>query len=92
MENNKEENQNNNFLTVKELAGILGISRIAVFNKIKKGQLIAKKVGKTYLIPKDQLVGIINDNLTEEEKINIKIGVNKVIHDYGETLKMLGKE
>lgn len=84
--------QNNDFLTVKELADILGISRIAVFNKIKKGQLIATKAGKTYLIPRDQLVGIIDNNLSEEEKIKIKKGVSKVIRDYGETLKMLGKE
>ena len=84
--------QNNSFVTVKQLADILGISRIAVFNKIKKGQLIANKFGKTYLIEKDQLVGIINNDLSEEEKIKMKKGVSKVIHDYGETLKMLGKE
>lgn len=85
-------NQNSSFLTVKQLADILGISRIAVFNKIKKGQLIAEKVGKTYLISKDQLVGIIDNNISEEDKTEIKKGVNKVIHDYSETLKMLGKE
>lgn len=84
--------QNIDFLTVKQLADILDISRIAVFNKIKKGQLVAKKVGKTYLIPKDQLVGIINNDLSEDEKIKIKNGVSKVIRDYGDTLKMLGKE
>ncbi len=89
---NRLDNQNNNFLTVKQLADILGISRIAVFNKIKKGQLIALKVGKTYLISKDQLVGIIDNNLSEEEKIKIKKGVSMVINDYSETLKMLGKE
>ncbi|MGI5827189.1 MAG: helix-turn-helix domain-containing protein [Patescibacteria group bacterium] len=85
-------NQNQNFLTVKQLADILGISRIAVFNKIKKEQLMATKAGKTYLIPKDQLTGIIDNNLSEEEKVKIKKGVSKVIRDYGETLKMLGKE
>ncbi len=84
--------QNNNFLTVKQLADILGLSRIAVFNKIKKGQLVAEKVGKTYLISKDQLVGIIDNNLSEEEKIKIKKGVSKVIRDYGDTLRMLGQE
>lgn len=84
--------KNIDFLTVKQLADILDISRIAVFNKIKKGQLVAKKVGKTYLIPKDQLVGIINNDLSEDEKIKIKNGVSKVIRDYGDTLKMLGKE
>lgn len=85
-------NQNNNFLTVKQLADILGVSRVTVWNKINQGQLIATKAGKTYLIPKDQLAGIINNNLSEEEKVKIKKGVSKVIRDYGETLKMLGKE
>lgn len=84
--------ENNDFLTVKQLADILDISRVAVFNKIKRGQLIAEKVGKTYLIPKDQLAGIINNDLSEDEKTKIKKGVSKVIRDYGETLKMLGKE
>lgn len=86
------DNKNNSFLTVKQLADILGVSRIAVWNKIKNRQLIATKAGKTYLIPKDQLVGIIDNNLSEEEKAKIKKGVSKVLHDYGETLKMLGKE
>lgn len=92
MENSKKENQNDNFLTVKQLADILGISRIAVYNKIKRGQLVAKMIGKTFFISKDQLTGIINSNLSEEEKIKIKKGVNKVVRDYGDTLKMLGKE
>ena len=84
--------QSNDFLTVKQLADILGISRIAVYNKIKRDQLAAKMVGKTFLIPKDQLSGVINSNLPEAEKIKIKDGVSKVVRDYGDTLKMLGKE
>jgi excisionase family DNA binding protein len=84
--------KNNDFLTVKQLADILNVSRIAIFKKIKNGQLVAQKYGKTYLIPKSELVGIIDDNISEEEKNKIKNGVYKVIKDYGETLKMLGKE
>lgn len=89
---NKILDKNNDFLTVKELADILGISRIAVFNKIKRGQILAKKIGKTYIISKDQLVGVIDSNLSEDDKDKINNGVIKVIHDYGDTLKMLGKE
>lgn len=84
--------KNNDFLTVKQLADILNVSRIAIFKKIKNGQLVAQKYGKTYLIPKNKLVGIINNDISEEEKTKIKKGVYKVIKDYGETLKMLGKE
>lgn len=80
------------FLTVKELADILGISRIAIFKKIQKRQILAKKIGKTYFIGKKQLVGIIDNDFPEEEKYKIRKGVTKVIHDYGDTLKMLGKE
>ena len=89
---NKRTDLNKDFLTVKELADILGISRVAVFNKVKKGQILAKKIGKTYLISKDQLSGVIDDNLSESIKTDIKKGVAKAIHDYGETLRMLGKE
>lgn len=43
----------NNYRSVRELAQELGISRIAVFKKIQKGQIKALKVGRSYLIPKD---------------------------------------
>ena len=40
------ENKNKKYYTVKELADILGISRVAVFNKIKKGEIKAEKAGR----------------------------------------------
>ena len=36
--------------TVKEIADLLGISRVAVFNKIKNKQIKAKMMGKTRVI------------------------------------------
>ncbi|MBI4656642.1 MAG: helix-turn-helix domain-containing protein [Elusimicrobia bacterium] len=42
-----------NFITGPELAEKLGISRIAVFKKIKKGQIKAMKIGKVWAIPAD---------------------------------------
>lgn len=41
------------YRSVREVARELGISRIAVFKRIQKGQLKAVKVGQAYLIPKD---------------------------------------
>ena len=86
MENNK------NYLTVKELADILNISRVAVFNKIKKGQIKAEKAGRNYIIYKKDLEGVINDDLTDKLKKEISNGVAKVIKEYGKALKMLGDE
>jgi excisionase family DNA binding protein len=38
------------FYTTKELAELLGISRIAVFNRIKKGDIKAQKMGRNFVM------------------------------------------
>jgi excisionase family DNA binding protein len=92
------ENKENNaiYLSVKELADIMGISRIAVFKKIQKGQIPAKKVGRSYVISVKDIPEIIQKRnpklLTEEKKEEIKHAVEKVVKEYGETLRLLGKE
>lgn len=51
-----------NFYTTTELAKILKISRIAVFNKIKRGEIKAQKMGRNFVIFKRDLENI-NINL-----------------------------
>lgn len=84
------------FVSVAELAKMLGISRIAVFNKIKKGQIPAEKIGRSYAISMEHVNEIISGYspgiLTEEKKEDIKKAVEKVVKEYGETLKLLGRE
>mgnify|MGYP001561351017 CR=1 FL=1 len=84
------------FISVAELAKMLGISRIAVFNKIKKGQIPAEKIGRSYAISMEHVNEIISGSnlnvLTEDKKEEIKKAVEKVVKEYGETLKLLGKE
>lgn len=81
-----------NFISTSELAKILGISRIAVFKKIKSGQIKAKKVGRNFVIEKKDLPILLGVVLTEQGKKEIEKAVDKTIHDYGETLKLLGRE
>jgi len=80
------------YYTTKELAAILNISTVAVFKKIQKGQIRAERIGRNYIIPRENLKGIIYDDLTDRLKGEIKQGVSKVVKEYGETLKLLGKE
>jgi len=75
--------------TVKELADLMGISRIAVFKKIKNGQIKAEKVGRNYVIYKED---IIDPVLSDKMKVEINKGVRKAVKEYGEALEMLGKE
>jgi len=80
------------FYTVRELADLMKISRIAVFKKVQKGQIKADRVGKTYLISSKEAAKFFSDGLTDKLKKEIENGVKKVIKEYGETLKLLGKE
>lgn len=84
------------YISVAELAKMLGISRIAVFNKIKKGQIPAHKIGRSYAISMEDVSDIVRGPghgvLTEEKKDELKKAVEKVVKEYGETLRLLGKE
>ena len=78
--------------TVKEIAGLLGISRVAVFNKIKNGRIKAKMIGKTYIIDAKEIKGLLIQGLDEAQKKEIEKSVLRFIKEYGQTLKLLGKE
>lgn len=83
------------YISVAELAKMLGISRVAVFNKIKKGQIPAQKIGRSYAISMEDVSNLVNSGpaiLTENQKSEINKAVERVVREYGETLKLLGKE
>lgn len=80
------------FLSTAEVAEILGISRIAVFKKIKSGQIKAEKKGRNYIISRNELPRILGTVLSEEKKRVIEEAVNKTVREYGETLRLLGRE
>ncbi len=80
------------FFTTTEVAKIMGISRIAVFKKVKSGEIKAKKVGRNFVIDKKILPAILGQVLSEDKKQFIKRAVEKIVHEYGQALKLLGKE
>ncbi len=80
------------FLSTIELAGLLRISRVAVFKKIKKGEIKATKVGRSFIINKKDLGNIFGKVLSPENKKVIDKAVSRTAEEYGETLKLLGNE
>ena len=79
------------FISTTEAAKILGISRIAVFKKIKSGQIKAEKIGRNFVIDKIVLIGSL-DEPDKKRKEEIKQTVNDVFKEYGEVIKKLGRE
>ncbi|MBI1975129.1 MAG: helix-turn-helix domain-containing protein [Parcubacteria group bacterium] len=80
------------FLSTTEVAKLLGVSRVAVFKKIKSGKILARKVGRNFLIRRRDLGGILGTELTTNKKRFIEAAVRKTVREYGETLRLLGRE
>ena len=80
------------YLTIPELARLLGVSRIAVYNRVKKGQIPATRVGRTYVIVDQEIADILGGEATKKGKERIDAAVRKTVQEYGEVLKRLGKE
>ena len=83
------------YLTVPELALILGISRIAVYKKVKKGHILAIRIGRNFAIPTDYIKSNIADIeqtlKAEVELLSTKELMLKAFKHYGKVFKRLGK-
>ena len=80
------------YLTIPQLAKLMGITREAVYKKVKKGQIPATKVGRIYIISEPDVQQVLNRRMSETDKSRIKKAVTKTIQEYGEVLKWLSKE
>lgn len=80
------------FYSVPEIAKILGVSRIAIFKKIKKGEIKAERIGRNYAIESSELARILGKKIKKEDKKELDKAINRAFKDYGETLRLLGSE
>lgn len=85
-------NKDKTHISTTELAKILGVSRVTIFNKIKNGEIKAEKVGRNYVIPVEEVDQTVKKSLSSSRKAEIEGAVTKTIKEYGETLRLLGKE
>lgn len=79
-------------LSVAEAADLLNISRIAVHKRIKAGTLSAERIGRSFVIPAEEVLGRAAGTLTDRDRKEIDAAVARVVKEYGTALKMLGKE
>ena len=80
------------YISIPQLARILGLSRVAVYKKVKKGQIKAVRIGRTFAIPQKYVANILGKALAEEDKRQIDSAVKKTVKEYGQVLKLLGSE
>ncbi len=80
------------FLSTSEVAKMLKISRIAILKKISKGQIKAFKIGRNYVIPKEETLKLLGLVIGEDKKKEIDKIIHKATKEYREVFKRLGRE
>lgn len=80
------------YITIPELAKLLGVSRIAVYNRVKKGEIPATKIGRTYVITDQTIADILGKEVTKKGKERIDAAVRRTVREYESVLKQLAQE
>jgi excisionase family DNA binding protein len=88
----KEQKNDTGTINATELARMLGVSDQAVYKRIKAGAIKARKIGNNYLIDRNQIPELLGTAITENLKRQIDQSVKKIVRQYGEALRLLGKE
>jgi len=83
---------NEKYITIPQLAKLIGLSRIEVYRRVRKGQIKAEKIGRMYVIKDKEVAHILGKKLTTKDKGQIEKAVKKAVKEYGEVLRKLGTE
>ncbi len=80
------------YITIPRLAELLGVSRISIYKKVKKGQIPAIRIGRNYAITDQTIAQVLGEELSEKEKRQIDAAIKKTVEQYGEVLRELGNK
>lgn len=80
------------YYSIPQAAKLIGVSRIYLYNQIKKGNVEAIRIGRNFAIAKKEIDVLQHRALSSQEEKTITEGVKRVVHDYGDVLKQLGDE
>ena len=81
-----------NYTTIPQLAKMLNLNRVTVFNWVKLGKIKATKVGGTWIIDDPEVSRILEGKLTKKQEQDIKAAVKTAVKEYGELFKRLSRE
>lgn len=88
----KRVSEEREYYSIPQVAVLLGISRVAVFKKVKDGEITAAKIGRSYAIPASYIRQVTGKTLTPQRKRAIEQAVKRTVRQYGPLLIKLGNE
>lgn len=84
--------KNRKYISIPDLAKLLGVSRITVYNRVKRGEIEAEKVGRTYVITEETVTSLLSKEPTAKEKKQMDAAVKRTVKEYGDVLRRLATE
>ncbi|MDP3920572.1 MAG: helix-turn-helix domain-containing protein [Candidatus Omnitrophota bacterium] len=79
------------YMSIPEFAKCLGVSRIAVYKRVKSGHIEAKRIGRNFAIPKKCLAQSVGGELDEAGRRELDRGVKRVFAEYGGVVRLMGE-
>ena len=75
--------EDTDYLSIMEAARLLGITRMAVYNRIRKGQLAAERVGRHFVIARDALATRTKETVPSRRYVSLpqyakQVGLSRV--------------
>ncbi len=80
------------FISIVELAQLLGISRVAVLKRVKRGGIPALRIGRAYRIARASLPNILGIAVPRRRRQMLEHAAERALREYRETFKLLGRE
>ena len=75
------EKEGKKYFSAPELAKLLGVSRTAIFKRIQSGQIHAEKVGRNYIIPREEYEKLkLKDEIADDALIQLKMSLEDLKH------------
>lgn len=78
--------------TIPEVAERLGISRVAAWNRVKRGEIPATRVGRQFIVSNYDAQVAAGEVLSPERRKWLEEAVDRVVREYGPVLKRLSRE
>ena len=80
------------YITIPELAKLLGVSRGAIYKRVKKGEIPSIRPGREYLICDPDVQRILGKRMSKKDKDQVERAIRRTVDEYGDVLKWLSKE
>ena len=77
-------------MSIPQLASEMGVSRVTVWQRVRRGQIAAARVGRNYVISADTVREVLGLDATPERTRRVSRAVSRAVEEYGELLKWLG--